>query len=132
MLKKIDHIGISVSDLDSARPVFERVLGLELVRESTSERARVAFYRIGDSEIELVEHLTPEKRAETLRGEPLGRLDHVALRVDRLEEAAAELRARGVRHGDLMQGAVSVSVQTEPQTTGGVTLQIVERRAASS
>jgi catechol 2,3-dioxygenase-like lactoylglutathione lyase family enzyme len=132
MLKKIDHIGISVSDLDSARPVFERVLGLELVRESTSERARVAFYRIGDSEIELVEFLTPERRAATLRGEPLGRLDHIALQVDDLESAVAELRARGVRHGDLISGAVSVSVQTEPESTGGVALQIVERRSSSS
>ena len=128
MLKKIDHIGIAVADLAASRPLFERVLGLELVRESTSERAKVAFFRLGDSEIELVEFLTPERREATLRGEAVGRLDHIAIEVDDLDHATAELRTQGVKHGDLIHGMVGTSVQTEPQTTGGVALQFVERK----
>src|SRR5438552_17888435 len=120
MLKKIDHVGIAVADLAAARPVFERVLGLECVRESTSERARVAFFRLGDSEIELVEHLPPEHRATTLPDEPLGRLDHIAIEVDDLDGATAELRARGVEHGEPVAGPRGVFVFTAPATTLGV------------
>jgi catechol 2,3-dioxygenase-like lactoylglutathione lyase family enzyme len=127
MLKKIDHIGIAVADLAASRQLFEQLLGLELVRENASERARFAFFRLGDSEIELVEFLTPERREATLRGETVGRLDHIAVEVDDLDRATAELRTQGIKHGDRIQGMVGISVMTDPKTTGGVTLQLVER-----
>jgi catechol 2,3-dioxygenase-like lactoylglutathione lyase family enzyme len=127
MLKKIDHIGIAVADLAASRPLFEQVLGLELVRENSSERARFAFFRLGDSEIELVEFLTPERREATLRGETMARLDHIAVEVEDLDRATAELRTQGIEHGELIKGMVGNSVITDPKTTGGVTLQLVER-----
>jgi catechol 2,3-dioxygenase-like lactoylglutathione lyase family enzyme len=127
MLKKIDHIGIAVADLAASRQLFEQLLGLELVRENASERARFAFFRLGDSEIELVEFLTPERREATLRGETVGRLDHIAVEVDDLDRATAKLRTQGVEHGDLIKGMVGISVMTDPKTTCGVTLQLVER-----
>jgi methylmalonyl-CoA/ethylmalonyl-CoA epimerase len=127
VLKKIDHIGIAVADLDTARRFFQGALGLEPSWESTSERARVAFFRLGESEIELVEFLTPDRREATLRGEPLGRLDHVAIEVDDLEQTTSRLHAEGVRHGDEVRSSRGVSVQTEPETTSGVALQFVER-----
>jgi len=127
MLKKIDHIGIAVADLEVARRFFEGALGLEPSWESTSERAKVAFFRLGESEIELVEFLTPDRRDATLRGEPLGRLDHLAIEVDDLAGASSRMRAEGVRHGDEVRSSRGVSVQTEPETTSGVALQFVER-----
>jgi methylmalonyl-CoA/ethylmalonyl-CoA epimerase len=128
VLKKIDHIGISVADLAAARAFFERSLGLEVSWESTSERAKVAFFRVGDAEIELVEFLSPERREATLRGEPLGRLDHVAIEVDgTLADARARLAADGVKVGDEVRSSRGVSVQSEPETSSGVALQFVER-----
>jgi methylmalonyl-CoA/ethylmalonyl-CoA epimerase len=127
VLKKIDHIGIAVADLDTARRFFQEALGLEPSWENTSERAKVAFFRLGESEIELVEFLTPDRREATLRGEPLGRLDHVAIEVDDLGQTTSRLQADGVRIGDEVRSTRGVSVQTEPETTSGVALQFVER-----
>ena len=76
---------------------------------------------------ELVEFLTPDRRDATLRGEPLGRLDHLAIEVDDLAGASSRMRAEGVRHGDEVRSSRGVSVQTEPETTSGVALQFVER-----
>ena len=56
MLKKIDHIGIAVHSLDEAGAAFA-ALGLpcECIEEVEDQQVRVAFYRIGDAHIELLE-----------------------------------------------------------------------------
>ena len=127
MLKKIDHIGIVVSDIAAARALYEGTLGMEVVRERTTERVRIAFLRLGNSEIELLEYIDPGDRAAKLQGQPAGRLDHIAFEVDDLETCIADLKLHGVVLADPIRGPVSTSVLAAADSTGGVKLQFVER-----
>jgi methylmalonyl-CoA/ethylmalonyl-CoA epimerase len=58
----IEHIGIAVSSLDEAIPYYEKVLGLECyaIEEVADQRVRTAFFRVGDTKIELLESTDPE------------------------------------------------------------------------
>ena len=60
--QKINHIGIAVRDLDAALPLYTDVLGLPLegVERVESEGVKVAFLRIGETRIELLEPLGPD------------------------------------------------------------------------
>ena len=95
----LDHIGIAVADLDASLAFFRDALGLELEppEEVPSQGVRAHFLEAGDATIELVEPTSdgsPIARYMTKRGPGL---HHLALRVDDIVEALAELKARGVR-----------------------------------
>ncbi len=60
-MRKIEHIGIAVRSLDESIPLFEKLLNSPCykVEEVESEMVKTAFFRIGDSKIELVEAKDP-------------------------------------------------------------------------
>ena len=62
MIEKIDHLGIAVESLADTIPIFRDVLGLELIEEEEvpDQRVRVAKFRAGDVDIELLEPTSPE------------------------------------------------------------------------
>ena len=95
-VEKLDHIAISVRDLDKAISFFSGLLGTEFSEPRVIEDAgaRQVLDPLG---IELVEPLTPDSAvARTIesRGEGLSLL---SLKVADLEEAIAEMKSRGVR-----------------------------------
>lgn len=59
---KIDHIGIAVENLEQSISFFKNVLGLTFIgtEEVMGEGVRVAFFKIGDVKIELLEALNQE------------------------------------------------------------------------
>lgn len=98
MIKKIDHIGIAVHDIDAALEVFAEALGLSLSHTDTEhgQKTIVAFLPAGESEVELVEPMGedgPVARFLTKRGEGI---HHICFEVDDIEAALARLRAHGV------------------------------------
>ncbi|EPD68806.1 MULTISPECIES: VOC family protein [Streptomyces] len=115
-LTRVDHFGITVPDLDQARAFFEDVLGFEYLyrlgplRDDTGhwmsehlnvhDRAtspRIYFFRIGGQAIlEVFEYESPDQRLEPPRNSDIGG-HHLALYVDDIDAAAADLRERGLR-----------------------------------
>jgi len=61
MLKKIEHIGVAVQNIEKSIPLFRDILGipLEKVYESDAIKTKVAFFPLGDSTIELIEAMDP-------------------------------------------------------------------------
>ena len=127
---RIDHLGIAVESIAAARGFYE-ALGLRVTHEETVEHegVRTAMIPLGESRVELLEPLGPETtvgRFLTKRG---AGLHHVALHVDDIHAAWAELQSRGV-------SIVSPAVQTgagghlyffvHPKSTGGVLLEICQ------
>jgi methylmalonyl-CoA/ethylmalonyl-CoA epimerase len=129
MLQQIDHIGIAVQNLDETVAFYRQVMGLEVSATETLDGMKVAFLRIGDSELELLEDLTPDgaiARHIAKRGEGL---QHVAYRVDNIEQALAEMRAKGLRLIDEQPrpGARNARVAfLHPKSTRGVLIEFVE------
>jgi len=132
MVVKIDHIGIAVSDLAETLKVYTDALGLTLHGTETVEEQKVktAFLPVGDSEIELLESTAPDgpigKFIET-RGQGI---QHIALRVDDIEKALAELKAKGVRLIDEKPryGAGGAKIAfLHPKATNGVLIELCQR-----
>ncbi|KKM12549.1 methylmalonyl-CoA epimerase [Clostridiales bacterium PH28_bin88] len=129
---KIDHVGVAVKNLEAARKFYEDVLGLAVtdIEEVKEQRVRVAFIPTGDSEIELLESTDPEgpvaKFIES-RGEGM---QHIALRVDNIEAALAELKDNGIRLIDEVPryGAGGAKIAfIHPKATLGTLVELCER-----
>ena len=58
-MQKVEHIGIAVKDLSTAIPLYERLLGSPCYKKEIveSEQVETAFYRTGDTKIELLQGL---------------------------------------------------------------------------
>jgi methylmalonyl-CoA/ethylmalonyl-CoA epimerase len=62
MVKKVDHIGVAVSNLEDALKFYQEVMGLNLhgIEVVEEQKVKVAFLPIGDTEIELLESTDKE------------------------------------------------------------------------
>jgi methylmalonyl-CoA/ethylmalonyl-CoA epimerase len=129
MLQQIDHIGIAVRNLGETIAFYRDVMGLEVSSTELFNGMKIAFLRIGDSEIELLEDMTPNgaiARHIAKRGEGL---QHVAYRVSNIEQALAEMRAKGIALIDEQPrpGARNARVAfLHPTSTKGVLVEFVE------
>ena len=129
---KVDHIGVAVKNIDNAAKFWEGVLGLKIVarEEVAAQKVITAFIPCGDSEIELLESTAedgPIAKFIEAKGEGI---QHVALRVDNIVEALAELKQQGVRLIDENPrgGAGGASIPLlHPKATGGVLLELCQR-----
>ena len=132
MKVKIDHIGIAVGDLAGALAFFRDALGLdvEAPEDVASQRVRAHFLPLGDSSIELLEGTAPDSPISKFVAKRGPGMHHVALRVDDIAAALAELKARGVRLIDEAPrpGAHGSRVAfIHPASTQGVLVELVER-----
>jgi methylmalonyl-CoA/ethylmalonyl-CoA epimerase len=95
----IDHIGIAVGDLDESLAFFKDALGLELdaPEDVPSQRVRAHFLQAGDAAIELVEPTSDDSPIARFISKRGAGIHHLALRVDDIVAALAELKAKGVR-----------------------------------
>jgi methylmalonyl-CoA/ethylmalonyl-CoA epimerase len=129
MLQRIDHIGIAVRNLDETVAFYHQVMGLEVSSSEVFNGMKIAFLRIGDSELELLEDMTPDgaiARHIAKRGEGM---QHVAYRVANIEQALQEMRAQGVELIDERPrpGARHARVAfLHPKSTRGVLIEFVE------
>ncbi|AIF52502.1 methylmalonyl-CoA epimerase [Pelosinus sp. UFO1] len=130
---KVDHIGIAVKDLEQAKKFYTEVLGMEVMGEETVEqqKVKVCFIPCGDSEVELLESTSPDGPIAKFIEKNGEGMQHVALRVDNIEAAIADLKAKGVRMIDETPryGAGGASIAfVHPKATGGILLELSQRK----
>ena len=129
---KLDHIGIAVKNMDEALAFYRDTLGIsstgtEVIEE---QKVKVAFLPLGDTELELLESTSPEGPVAKFiekRGEGI---QHIALRVENIEEALKELKEKDFKLIDQQPryGAGNAKIAfLHPKATGGILLEISER-----
>ena len=131
-IKHIDHIGIAVSDIESSLKFYRDVLGLnfegtEVVEE---QKVKIAFLPLGEGEFELLESTEEEGPIAKFIEKKGEGIQHIALRVDNIEEALAELKSNGIKLIDEepRKGAGGAKIAfLHPKATGGVLLELCER-----
>ncbi len=134
MLQQIDHVGIAVKNLDETVAFYRHIMGLEVSSTEVLHGMKVAFLRIGDSDLELLEDMTPDgaiARHIAKRGEGI---QHVAYRVDNIEQALHEMRAKGIELIDERPrpGARNARIAfLHPKSTKGVLIEFVESQGSS-
>ena len=129
-IKRVDHLGVIVDDLDGAVKSFTEHLGLKLEHtERYRDELDIAFLPCGETLVELIEPLKEGgSNADYLREHGPG-IQHVAFEVDDLEAALAELAGCGVEPlGDApVPGAGGMRIAfLDPQAFNGVLVELCE------
>ena len=97
MIKKIEHLGIAVTDIKESLRVFESLLGTKCykVEEVESEGVKTAFLQVGESKIELLEATNPDSPiAKYLEKRGQG-IHHIAFEVDNIQNEINRLINEG-------------------------------------
>lgn len=132
MVKKVDHIGIAVKSIDEALSLYTDVYGLELagVEVVEDQKVKTAFLPIGDSEIELLEATDPNSAIAKFIEKKGQGIQHIAFRVDDVEKALEEAKAKGIRLIDEKPryGAGGAKIAfLHPKSTQGVLVEFCQR-----
>lgn len=99
MMKKIEHIGIAVKDLEAANETYRKVMGAENYKTEAveSEGVITSFFKVGESKIELLAGTTedsPISKFISKRGEGI---HHIAFGVDDIQAEIERLQNEGFR-----------------------------------
>ena len=86
-LSHIEHIGIAVKSLDEAIPFWEKQLGMKCysIEEVKEQKVRTAFFKIGQSKIELLESTEPDGPIGKFIEKKGEGIHHLAFAVDGLQ-----------------------------------------------
>jgi methylmalonyl-CoA/ethylmalonyl-CoA epimerase len=130
-VKSLNHVGIAVRSIDEQKAYYETELGarFEHIEEVPSQKVRVAFFRINDIRLELLEPTDPSSPVQTFlekRGEGL---HHLAFTVDDIKSRIAELKQSGLRMIDEVPrpGAHHMQIAfIHPKSTFGVLTELCE------
>ncbi len=130
-MHKIEHIGIAVKSLEISIPLFEKLLNASCYKTEKvdSEKVNTAFFRMGDSKIELLESLDPggviakylEKKGEGVH--------HIAFAVDDIKAEMGRLKKQGFQ---LLSEEPKVGADNKlvcflhPKNTNGVLIELCQ------
>jgi methylmalonyl-CoA/ethylmalonyl-CoA epimerase len=131
MIKKIEHIGVAVQDIEKSVHLFRDLLGipLEKVYESEAIKTKIAFFPLGDSTIELIEPMNPASPAAKFiqkRGEGI---HHICLGVENVEAALNDFAAKGIELLDQKPRRTQdgrLIAFLNPKSTNGVLIELME------
>ncbi len=125
----IEHIGIAVHSLEEAIPFYEKVLGLECyaIEEVKDQKVKTAFFKVGDTKIELLESTDPEGPIGKFVEKTGGGMHHIAYAVDNVQEALTSAEELGCKLIDKTprKGAEGLNIGfLHPKSTGRVLTEI--------
>ncbi|HHL73722.1 MAG TPA: methylmalonyl-CoA epimerase [Bacteroidetes bacterium] len=132
MLKKIDHIGIAVRDLDAAVQKYSALFRkpADHLEEIAAQKVSVAMFRAGESSVELLQGTaddSPISRFVEKNGEGI---HHICYAVADLNAALAAAEEAGMspipQENDRGAGGYRIAF-LHPKTTGGVLIELVEK-----
>ena len=132
-LSQIEHIGIAVKSLDASIPFYEEVLGLSCytIEEVNDQKVKTAFFRIGETKLELLEATSPDSPIAKFiekRGEGI---HHIAFAVDDINKSLQDVENKGVRLIDKAsrKGAEGLDIGfLHPTSTCGVLMEFCENK----
>jgi methylmalonyl-CoA/ethylmalonyl-CoA epimerase len=133
LLRRIDHVGIAVRDLDEAIAFYRDVFGVLSVHEEINEDqgVREAMLAVGDgtTRIQLLAPLTEHSTIARFLEHSGPGVQQVAYTVDDVDAASATLRERGLRllYDEPRRGTAGSRVNfIHPKDAGGVLVELVE------
>lgn len=125
MIQFIDHIGIAVHSIEDNLPHYEGTLGLtcEKIEEVASQKVRTAFFKVGDTYLELLEPTAPDSPVAKFLEKNGEGVHHIAFHTKDVQTALDHAASRGARllHEKPIPGAHHKLVAfLHPKSTHGV------------
>lgn len=132
-MKKVEHIGIAVSDLSNANQLFEQLFDQKVYKTEMVEEEGVStsFFKVGQTKIELLEAKDPESPIAKFiqkRGEGI---HHIAFEVENIEQEINRLKDAGfelINH-EPKNGADNKRICfLHPKSTNGVLIELCQEK----
>ena len=97
-IKRIEHVGVVVKDVEASRALWEGCFGIKLdsVEVNPTKPVKLAIYPVGESMVELIAGTTPESKHQKMVAEGKGGINHLCFEVENIDEALAELKQKGI------------------------------------
>ncbi|MEX1191083.1 MAG: methylmalonyl-CoA epimerase [Brumimicrobium sp.] len=132
-MRKIEHIGIAVENIDEAIKTYEGLLNTKCykIEDVASEHVKTAFFKIGDSKIELLEATNPDSPiAKYIAKRGVG-MHHIAFDVEDIEEEIERLEKNDFTliQSSPKNGADNKRIAfLHPKSTSGVLVELCQER----
>ena len=132
-MKKIEHLGIAVRDLEESNALFAKLFGTPHYKteEVASEGVKTSFFRTGPNKIELLEATNPDSPIAKFIEKKGEGIHHIAFEVEDIKAEIARLKAEGfiVLNEEPKMGADNKWVAfLHPKTTNGVLIELCQDR----
>ncbi len=94
MIKKVEHIGIAVKNLDQSIKIFEKLLGTQCykIEEVEDQKVKTAFFKLGETKIELLEATSADSPIAKFIDKKGEGIHHIAFETENLENKLNELK----------------------------------------
>lgn len=131
MMRKIEHLGIAVKNIDSSVKIYESLLNTSCYKleEVESEGVKTAFFQLGESKIELLEatnETSPIAKFIEKKGQGI---HHIAFEVENIEVEIARLKSEGFKliHQSPKDGADNKLIAfLHPTSTDGILVELCQ------
>jgi len=132
-MQKVEHIGIAVKSLEVSISLFEKLLNTSCYKTELveSEQVNTAFFKKGETKIELLESLTADGVIAKFIEKKGEGMHHIAFDVTDIEAEMKRLQAEGfiLLNEKPKQGADNKLVCfLHPKTTNGVLIELCQER----
>lgn len=137
MVKRIEHLGIAVNNIEESLATFETLLGTNCYKEELveSEGVKTAFLHVGESKIELLEATNPDSPIAKFLEKRGGGFHHVAFEVDDIDAELIRLSKEGfvLIHESAKNGADNKRIAfLHPKSTEGLLVELCQEKSTSS
>ncbi|MDI1322643.1 MAG: methylmalonyl-CoA epimerase [Algoriphagus sp.] len=132
-MRKIEHIGIAVADLEKSNELFARLLGnshfkTELVE---GEGVETSFFQIGDTKLELLQATRPDSPVAKFIDRKSEGVHHIAFDVEDIVEEVERLKAEGfeiLNETPKLGADNKLVVFLHPRSTNGVLVELCQEK----
>ena len=133
MVKKIEHLGIAVVNIEESLRVFETLLGTKCykIEEVESEGVKTAFLQVGESKIELLEATNPDSPIAKYLEKRGQEIHHIAFEVDNIQTEIERLLNEGfvLIHESPKNGADNKLIAfLHPKSTEGILIELCQEK----
>ena len=132
-ISHLEHIGIAVKNLDESIKFYENTLGLKCygIEEINDQKVKTAFFKLGDTKIELLETTEPDGPIGKFIEKKGEGIHHIALAVDNVENSIMEAESKGIQLIDNKPrpGAEGFEIAfLHPKSTGGILIEFCRKK----
>jgi len=133
MIKKIEHLGIAVENIQESLKVYETLIGTECYKfeEVVSEGVKTAFIQIGESKIELLEATNPDSPIAKFLDKKGKGIHHIAFDTDDIDKDLERLKNEGFQliHQSPKDGADNKRIAfLHPKSTDGILIELCQEK----
>ena len=132
-MRKVEHLGIAVRDLEASKRLFAKLLGRESYKEEEvqEEGVTTVFFALGDTKIELLEATRPESPIAKFIDRKSEGIHHIAFEVEDIRKEVQRLKEEGF---DILNEEPKVGADNKlvvflhPRSTNGVLVELCQEK----